>query len=205
MCLSACVTLFSTHELLHGSVWVAARAEQLGMSLGGGCAAASSRTHPAVPQWSRWEGKAGLQWTPLDGPRQCWFFTNWLRIAAAFPISLAKAEGTSHVWTPSLTTLGAFSMAPAMENLLRLGGVFEYALKAEISVWTKLVLGTPRKQRVFHDASDLPHSRNKRKNVSPNIDHVEDSGAAPKAYTSLGLVAKRQSHAFVDPELFLIY
>lgn len=66
-----------------------------------------------------------------------------------------------------------------------------------------MVLRT-RKQKLFHDVSDMPSSRNEKENDSPNTEQAEDSGTDPEAYSSFSLGAKRQSHAFVDPELFPI-
>lgn len=67
-----------------------------------------------------------------------------------------------------------------------------------------MVVGTPRNQKLFHDVSDMPCSRDENENESPDTEHVEDSGPDHQDYSSFGLVAKRQSHAFVDPELFPI-
>lgn len=74
-------------------------------------------------------------------------------------------------WSP------VFSRAPVMVNLQRFGGVFEFALKGEMSMWTKMVVGTPRNQKLFHDVSDMPCSRDENENESPDPEHVEDSGA----------------------------
>lgn len=181
-----------------------------GMPLGGGCAMVRRGTCLAMPQQSHRGGKAGLQWTTLDRPHQHWLFVNRLHISAATTWQLLGNSWSyiTHMNTRFKTTSSyvawshAFSMAPVMVNLQRFGGVFEYALKGEMPMWTKMVLGTPRNKKLFHVVSDMPRSRNERENESPNTEHVEDSGPDPEAYSSFGLVAKRQSHAFVDPELF---
>lgn len=155
-CACVCATLFSTCELLHRSVWVAARTEQLGDAFGRWLSHGPPGNVPchASVITSRRKG-----WSTADHVGQA---TSVLALCqlVAYLSSIHYSLGNSwsyiaHVNTRLKATFGyvalspVFSMAPGMVNVQRFGGVFEHAPKGEMSLLNWNGAGNSQKSKVI--------------------------------------------------------
>lgn len=123
-----------------------------------------------LSQWPHRGGRADLQQTRWDTQPQHWIFVSSLQISAASTVPIS-AGPTLHIWTLILESLLAMLLGVLISlwhqwwwiwNLDSFGDTDEYTLKSEVSMWIKMVPGTSRNKKVFHDVSDRSHSRNER-------------------------------------------